>query len=315
MSTLHQLSQAVKDAAPDLNNDLVYRATEQLCDWLHAHPEQVHEFDLTVLKTLKDYRQFAALRHLSETLNGLGHSDPQVRLYLGQSLIDSGSPSTAIDILRRVLDKKELPSKARIEANGLIGRAFKDLFIRTGSSDTKRRKELLSLAVENYTSAYNDSGQKNFWTGENALALLTKAKLLGVEIDDTFDAGTISDQIVSAIEETPENDRDYWHWASLAIVQIARGDWDAASQKVSEALSQTDVTAFKLAGTIRQLKEFWDFDDPQSEGAGIIASLQARLLQLSKLGPFLKISSKKYLDQKVQERIVGCKHFSIEVSQ
>ena len=78
------------------------RLCADLTDWLQNNPEHVANVDIQLVHTLRSGRHFNALKTLAECLNGLGHPDPRVRLFLAQGLIDTGAASTAIDVLRRI---------------------------------------------------------------------------------------------------------------------------------------------------------------------------------------------------------------------
>ncbi|MFK7743674.1 MAG: trypsin-like peptidase domain-containing protein [Roseobacter sp.] len=281
MNTLSDILQALNEAISSQDEDKVLAAIERLCAWLKAHPDVAAAFDPAVLKTLRNARYFNALHMLADTLNGLGHTAPAVRLSMAQALIDTHTPSTAIDVLRRITGKSGTPTLDSIQAHGLTGRAFKDLFVGTASADHSRRAELLNLAVENYATAFAQSEQQDYWTGSNLVGLVAKAQQLGMQAHAALDAETISKHLQAVIEKTPEDARDFWQWATLGTLQIGQQNWRDAYWSMGRAASHEQSSAFALASTIRQLQEIWDIDDLGENGSGILVSLQARQLQLS----------------------------------
>ena len=278
---LRELEAELKKVAPSLNDDLSHEAAAKLCAWLRTHGDQIDQFDLTTLDALRSHRQFEALQLVAETLNGLGHPHPKVRLYLAQSLIDGGAPSTAVDVLNKLAAKTENAAE-KIQTFGLLGRAFKDLYVHTDERNKSRCGDLLNLAIDNYAQAFSQSKETDFWSGENLIGLLNRAARKGQNITANFDANAIANKIEEVISRAPLKERKYWHWASLAIVEVYRRDWDSASEAMKIALERDGATNFAVAGTIRQLREIWDIDDLGDAGAGLLVALQAKLLQLSR---------------------------------
>ncbi|MEM7615846.1 MAG: tetratricopeptide repeat-containing protein, partial [Pseudomonadota bacterium] len=278
MADLEALAQAVITAAPDGTGDTVMAATRALCDALNGGDE-TEALDLGVFAPLKAHRQFEALLLLAERLNGLGHRDARVRLNLAQALIETGTPSVGIDLLMRITGKEDTKPADRIEALGLLGRGFKDLYMRSSAADTARGATLLNLSIKHYAEAFALSREMNYWTGENILGLLHKARARGIDVETPHAPDVLAGKIAGVIELKPEEERSYWDWASLSATHIARGDWEAANAALSKGLALESVTAFALAGTIRQFREIWEMEDMGDAGAGLLVALQARLLQ------------------------------------
>jgi len=83
------------------------------------------------------------------------------------------------------------------------------------------------------------------------------------------------------VSATPEPERNYWHWATLAVCHVSSSAWDKAGDAMGRALTAREVTAFALSGTIRQLTDWWDIDESGEPGAELLIALQTKLLQLS----------------------------------
>ncbi len=280
MPTLHTLCDAIHAAASDADRDAVSLAVTDLVEWLHIHPERAAHVDIDVLRAVRSCRDFDSLKKLADTLNGLGHPDPHVRVMLAQGLIDTGAASTAIDILGRI-KAAEFGNEVEVETNGLTGRAFKDLYLRLRNKSDRRGSTLINLAIRNYGAAFDKSDETDIWSGENLLALLRRAQEDGVDVDDSSKIDIIAAKISAAIEQTPPQKRDYWQWATSAIVAVSMGNWDEARTALGHALnSKEGVDVFALGGTLRQLQEWWDIKGQRHEGADLIAALQARLLQM-----------------------------------
>ena len=272
MTALQTLCDQVIEAAEQPTSDAAKVAVAELIKLLRSDTDSTQLVEISVLRALRDGRHLEQLRLLAETLNGFGHSDPYVRILRAQGYIDTGAPSTAIDILKRVkLD--ETDHKVQIEVAGLIGRAFKDLFLLAECADDERAHTLLNLSIESYADAFTKSDETNFWVGENLLALYRKAGLK--------DHALLATKIIKAVTATPEPERNYWHWATLAVCYISGGTWDKAGDAMGRALTSNGANAFALSGTIRQLIDWWDIEESGEPGAGLLTALQTRLLQLS----------------------------------
>lgn len=281
MPMLKPLCDAVVLAAQETDEFPVTAAVSQLIEWVREHPDRVGDVPVEVSMAVRSGRHFEALKTLTDALNGMGHPDPRIRLLLAQGLIDTNAASTAIDILKRIKTDAG-DTQTQIETSGLKGRAFKDLFLRMSKKANHRGSDLLNLAIGHYGDAFGKSGETDFWVGENLLALLRRAKADAIHVASDMDMDTIAAKITAVIEVTPEEKRSYWHWATLTVVAVSRGDWDAASSHLGAAFrSKEGVDAFALAGTLRQLEEWWDITRPGHAGAGLIAALQAQLLQTS----------------------------------
>ncbi len=279
MAMLKTFCDAVITAAANPDDTYINAAVADLVNWLADHPNRVAEVPITVAKKVRSGKHDEALKTLTDALNGLGHPDPWVRLMMAQGLIDTGAASTAIDILRRI--KPDTKDKTtQIETSGLTGRAFKDLFLRVRGKNESRSNTLMNLAIQHYSDAFEKSGEEDFWTGENLLALLKRAKEDKIKVNTGLDMGAIAAKITNVIEGTPVEERDYWQSATLAVVCVSQGNWDQANTHLGEALkSEKGGDAFALAGTIRQLDKWWDISQPGHDGIGLIAALQAKLLK------------------------------------
>lgn len=280
MQTLESLCTAVVTYASDPDDTNLDAAVADLGAWVQANPDQVGDVPIGVVRAVRSGRHFEALKTLTDTLNGLGHPDPRIRLLLAQGLIDTGAASTAIDVLRRIKANSTDP-EAQIETSGLTGRAFKDLYLRVREKREGRVSTLMNLAIKHYAEAFDKSGETDVWSGENLLALVRRASVEKIDVVGEADFDAIAAKLVTVIEKTPPEKRDYWQWATLGVISVSEGSWTAASHALGQAVKSNGVDAFSLAGTIRQLEDWWDIDGQGHEGAGLLAALQTRLLQMS----------------------------------
>ena len=272
MPPLQTLCNQVVEAAEQPNSGAAKEAVAELIVFLRSDTDSTQSVEVSVLRALRNGRHFEQLKVLADALTGFGHPDPFVRILKAQGYIDTGAPSTAIDILKRVkID--EADRKAQIEVAGLIGRAFKDLFLLAEHTEGKRAHDLLQLSIKSYADAFTRSGEKDFWVGENLLALYRKA---GSE-----DIAPLAKKIMKVLTSTPEPDRNYWYWATLAVCYISSGTWDKAGDAMGRGLTAEGASAFALGGTIRQLTDWWNIEASGKPAEGLLIALQTKLLQLS----------------------------------
>ena len=272
MTTLQTLCDLVIEAAEHPTSDAAKVAVAELIVRLRSDTDLTQFVEIPVLQALRNGRHLEQLRILAETLNGFGHPDPYVRILKAQGYIDTGAPSTAIDILKQLnIDQADI--ELQIEVSGLIGRAFKELFLLVENADDRRALTLLQLSIQSYADAFSKSDETNFWVGENLLALHRKA--------GRTDIAPLAKKIIEAVTQAPEPERNYWHWATLAVCHISSDVWDKAGDAMGRALTSEGANAFALSSTIRQLIDWWDIEGSGAQGAGLLMALQTRLLQLT----------------------------------
>src|SRR5215212_783093 len=81
------------------------------------------------LKPLRRKRYFAAALLLGEAIFESGQREPLVQLVYAQALIDSGRIAAVIPFLEALIAGATPRSHAGNEARGLLGRAYKQLYV------------------------------------------------------------------------------------------------------------------------------------------------------------------------------------------
>ncbi|HEV2915678.1 MAG TPA: TRAFs-binding domain-containing protein [Pyrinomonadaceae bacterium] len=179
-------------------------------------------------------------------------STPEIYSSLGDSILKSGEPLLAHDVLLEGL--KHWPTNVRLrqlqalalarsgatrrantiliqlhneghtdeETLGLLGRTHKDLWQR--SADAQERNRQLRLAYEVYAEAYALSG--GYWTGINAA---TMALLLGERERAAALAQEVRDGCLRELSESQKADGNrYWLLATLGEAALILGQWPEA---------------------------------------------------------------------------------------
>src|SRR6476660_4824420 len=113
-------------------------------------------------------RRFADLEHAASLFNMAGNEDPFIRRQWCQSLLDQGRVLQALAALNLMSQKYSDEPAEGPEIRGLIGRAYKQLFVEDGQAENLR------AAISAYRSDW-EKGERQ-WHGINLVSLLSRAK-------------------------------------------------------------------------------------------------------------------------------------------
>ncbi len=269
-----ELSRAVRD--------LDARRVAELCGELVAALREDDEpypavSARAILGALRSGRHVAHVEQVAEAFLRAGSEDPTIRRHHAQALLDEGHLIAAEAVLERLVAQTGTPDAERAEARGLLGRAYKDMYLATGHGAPERRRAVLERAIAAYRDVYAESPQAR-WHGINAVALLARAARDGIALDGEPDpaatALSMAAEILAAIDAL--GDADAWDQASAMQACVALGRPEPALERLDAFLAGAD--AFAIAGTLRQLVEVWELDPAAEPGARLIPVLQAALL-------------------------------------
>jgi hypothetical protein len=204
---------------------------------------------------------------------------PSVRHHYAQALIDQEMPTAALCILDGLI----AGAPGNIERNamtyGLIGRAYKQLYLSVGA-DVARRKDYLHRTIAAYHGVYAVADTHR-WHGINAVALMRRAVRDGFELAEFADpeahATSIAERILAAVNADPDPGR--WECATALEACVALNRIDQAQYWLGRYVNSEDTDAFELASTLRQLVEVWQLDDTTEPGARLLPGLRATLLR------------------------------------
>lgn len=210
-------------------------------------------FDLpqikTALRLIRCKRQFADLEHAASLFSMTGNDDPVIRRQWCQSLLDQGRVPQALAALHLLSLRYSDDPVEGPEIRGLIGRAYKQLFVANGDAESLR------AAIGAYRFDWERRQGDHRWHGVNLVSLLSRAKRDGISIDDAPDATEIAQQIHDDIEK--QGATGIWDYATSIEVAIAQKDERAILTAAKKYIQHPDADAFELASTLRQLKEVW----------------------------------------------------------
>lgn len=201
------------------------------------------------LRLIRRKRLFADLEHAASLFSMAGKDNPLIRRQWCQSLLDQGRVMQALAALNLMSQKYADDPGEGPEIRGLIGRAYKQLFVANGDAES------LKVAIGAYRFDWERRQGDYRWHGVNLVSLLSRAKRDGISIDDAPNATEIAQQIHDDIEE--QGATGIWDYATSMEVAIEQRDERAILTAAKKYIQHPDADAFELASTLRQLKEIW----------------------------------------------------------
>jgi len=228
---------------------------------------------------LRNQRDYALMAQLAEALARRDPDDATNRRLHAQCLIETGQVTPAIELLRSLSRRLRKDDPEFAEVTGLLGRAWKQIFFDAGDKAGAGAREALRRAIDAYRGQYERDPAANTWHGVNLLALLTRARMLGMRVAADLDPQAIAREVVAALQATPEDRRDAWFLPTLAEASLALGDWTAIEDNLRRYVAAPDAKAFQIASTLRQFSQVWDLESDE-RGRALVDLLRARLLRL-----------------------------------
>jgi Trypsin-like peptidase domain len=221
---------------------------------------------------LRDDREFDLLDYFTEELRERGVDDAKLVKFQAQSFIDRGKPGTALVLLKAITDTD------RVEAHGLMGRAWKQIFFNAQDKTSAQAKRALKNSMDEYKTAYQASpDDEKDWAGVNLISLAAFTKRQGIETGLAKDAGCWAREVKAILDKKPADKREVWDEASKAEVCLGLDDLDGAAEHIGAYIQGAKTTAFALGGTLRQFTDLWQLDKRDDRGLGIVQALRAAL--------------------------------------
>jgi hypothetical protein len=204
------------------------------------------------LRLIRRKRLFADLEHAASLFGMAGKEDPVIRRQWCQSLLDQGRVLQALAALNLMSQKYSDEPAEGPEIRGLIGRAYKQLFVEDSDAESLR------AAISAYRFDWERRQGDHRWHGINLVSLLLRAKRDDISVENGLDAAEIAHQIHDDIEE--QGATGIWDYATSMEVAIAQQDERAILTSAKKYIQHPDADAFELASTLRQLKEVWSLE-------------------------------------------------------
>jgi hypothetical protein len=233
-----------------------------------------------LVEEMRNIRAYEEMGLLAEAVSRRDPKDARNRRLYAQYLIDTGKPTAAIDLLNPLVARLSKTDKEYAEAAGLTGRAYKQIFFDAGDKADPEARNALKMAIAAYRKPYEENPKRNTWHGVNLVALLSRARRLGLAIPG-LNAKQVAEKVVAALEATPPRKRDKeWHLPTVAEASLGLDDWDMVERTVRAYAKGPKAQAFQIASTLRQFTEIWDLEGRDERGQGVVSILRARLLEL-----------------------------------
>ena len=270
-----QSERELRVAVEDLDRPRV----ADLCSQLIAHARSRDApYELTsartILRLLRGGRHFLHLQQVADAFIQSGLDDPAIRIGHAQALLDQGNLVAAVAMLERLVADTSGQDYEHAVARGLLGRAYKQMYVAAGPGARERRRHFLKCALAQYRNVYRESQRR--WHGINAVALLVRAQREGIELpgqhDPQAEASAMAREILDAIDGLRDA-ATTWDYGIAVEACIALDDPDAALRRLNAYLA-VETHAFEIASTLRQLTEVWGLD----AATPLVSVLKAALL-------------------------------------
>jgi hypothetical protein len=263
---------------------------DRLCQSLSTHPTAgAVDEAASLLLPLRDLREFERLCALADLVCRLRPDDAKARRLYAQGLIETGRLTAAVDMLEAAKQRYGEKHAEYAEFEGLLGRAYKQLFMDTDDPQGVWASTFIKRSFEEYSGAYTRDPARNFWHGINLGALRHVASLKGVTLGGP-PASAYTSELLTALERVAPENQDQWWSATKAEAHAARGEWDESERALRAYIDDERTTPFMLASTLRQLRDLWGIQRDPS-GAQLLQTLEAVLMRRSTQDAVLKIDS------------------------
>lgn len=238
-----------------------------------------------LVEDLRNLGDYPRMLRLAEALHRAAPSEPKIRRLQAQALIETGLASVAVPVLEALSAALPTAHPEHLEVQGLLGRAWKQMFFDAADKAAEPAHAALRKAIAAYRQPYEED-PRNTWHGVNLLALLHRARRLGIVVAPELSVTPLARQLVATLQATPPALRGDWFLPTLAEALLGLGDWDAVESHLRSYVARPDVPAFLVASTLRQFSDVWDLEHldaggrVSTRGRGLVDLLRARLLTL-----------------------------------
>ncbi len=264
-----------------------------------------------VLQLLRNKRYFSLMQQVADALIQTGQGTFRIRRQYIQSLLDQNNLTAALALLSQLIsDTSNAPAldskaaKENIEAKGLLGRAYKQLYVNAKNPATLQNQQFLKQAILAYSSVYTTAPDTHLWHGINIVALHQRAERDGVKLAGLSDATAIAEDILTELEERHISKAVYyWDYATAAEACLALDRFSEALEWIGRYVHSERVDAFEIVSTLRQLTEVWQLSIESDPGNEILPLLQSELL--SREGGKISMTQQEWREQKQDESSVS----------
>lgn len=270
-----QSERELREAVDGLDRTRAAELCAQLIAHLRAHDARYELTSArTIIRLLRGGRHFLLLQQVAGEFIQSGLDDPAIRTAYTQALLDQGDLVAAVAVLERLELDTAGEDYEQAVARGLLGRAYKQMYLAAGAAAPQRRRLFLERAIAQYRDVYRESRRR--WHGINTVALLVRAGRDGIDLpgepDPRAEAQATAREILEAIDGLGDA-ATTWDYGIAVEACLALDDPDGALRRLNAYLA-VEQSAFELASTLRQLTEVWGLD----AATPLVSVLKAALL-------------------------------------
>jgi S1-C subfamily serine protease len=241
-----------------------------------------------LLSTLRKRCYFEQMERLADAFIQTGAESNAVRRLYVQALLDQGHFTAALLVLGRLIADTEGADPAEnAEAKGLMGRAYKQLYVNAIAPTVKRNQKWLDEAATAYYGPYRLEPKSYAWHGINVVAVAHRSVRDNVPLATPGLPlpATLAREILDRIEDKDATDTaDRWDYGTAVEASLALGKSKDALNWARKYVKDGKADAFEFSSTLRQLEEVWGLpcalgvEDKRNEDA-ILSLLRATTLE------------------------------------
>ncbi len=228
-----------------------------------------------VLSLLRRKRWFDLMEDVGDAFIQTGVTAPAVRRLHVQALLDQGHLVAGESVAKALVTATEDDPKENAEARGLLGRAYKQMYMDAAAPAVPRNQAMLRKSVDAYYDVYKTDPAP--WHAINTVALLARARRDGFALAGYPDPDELARKILAGIEErSNQGQASVWDYATAVEASVAVGNYEGALEWLGRYVPGGS-DSFELSSTLRQFEEVWQLE-PEGEQGAILEILRAAIL-------------------------------------
>jgi hypothetical protein len=205
-----------------------------------------------ILTKLRRKRLFNLMAMVAEAIIRSGQVHAQVRRQYAQSLIDQQILGAGELLLNSILQEPATSSAEQVEARGLLGRIYKQLYVNILGNRNPKKRTFLERAVTEYLDCYRLDPKENFWHGINVVALLMRGQKDGISLQGMPQPKLLAEEILGFLKTKADESVGpvpAFEVATALEALIALNRYEEAVRKALDYSQCEDADAFEMNST------------------------------------------------------------------